>query len=227
MGIVCDKRTGICHARKKVPNGLEEATARVLGDNRVSVSWLKRSLATKDKRQANILGKPVLMEFDRVLAKAGATAKARPVQALLSGEEINRLAAYHYASQLAEDDVIPPAIHLTAGIQGYESTNSAIRSASVSRHRCRACVYRLVLPARGRIASLELERNNVAALHLGAVGRRSRERGGVNGTECGGVRSRVSAAGQDTSRGEAPVYLEREGDHDPYSAPPVPWPCAS
>jgi hypothetical protein len=37
-----------------------------------SISWLKRSLRTKDLREANIRAKPALIEFDRTLARAAA-----------------------------------------------------------------------------------------------------------------------------------------------------------
>ncbi len=106
MGIIRDKRTGIYHARKKVPEGLEETTAQVLRHDKSRLSWLTRTLGTKDKRQANVLGKPVLAEFDRVLARAAALIAARPVQSQLSDRDISRIAAYHFASKLAEDDDI-------------------------------------------------------------------------------------------------------------------------
>ena len=61
----------------------------------------KRSLHTKDLREANIKAKPVLIEFDRILAKAAAIAKDVPLVRELS--EIERLAAYQYASMLEED----------------------------------------------------------------------------------------------------------------------------
>jgi hypothetical protein len=71
MGIV-KNRHGTYEARKKVPKRLEEATATVLGVAKQRQSWLKKSLGTKDLREANIRAKPVLMEFDRTLARAEA-----------------------------------------------------------------------------------------------------------------------------------------------------------
>jgi hypothetical protein len=68
------------------------------------VSWLKRSLGTKDERQANVRAKPVMMEFDQIIARAEASLKAAPVKASLSDVEVRRIAAYHFASMLAEDE---------------------------------------------------------------------------------------------------------------------------
>jgi hypothetical protein len=51
MGIV-KNRHGSYEARKKVPKRLEEATATVLGVTKQRQSWLKKSLGTKDLREA-------------------------------------------------------------------------------------------------------------------------------------------------------------------------------
>jgi hypothetical protein len=66
MGIIRN-RHGVYEARKKVPKRLEEATATVLGVPKRRQSWLKKSLGTKDLREAKIRAKPVLMEFDRTV----------------------------------------------------------------------------------------------------------------------------------------------------------------
>ncbi len=60
MGIVKD-RHGTFYARKKVPKKLEAAVAQIIDPGKPRVSWLKRSLGTKDARQANARAKPVLM----------------------------------------------------------------------------------------------------------------------------------------------------------------------
>lgn len=67
------------------------------------VAWLKRSLRTKDTRQANILAKPVLIEFDRILEQATKRLETRPKRTELSDQEISRLSSYHYASLLEEN----------------------------------------------------------------------------------------------------------------------------
>lgn len=68
------------------------------------MSWLKRSLGTKDIRQANTRAKLVLMEFDQIIAKVEATLKLLPVKVSLSDHEIKRIVAYRYAFMLAEDE---------------------------------------------------------------------------------------------------------------------------
>ena len=70
MGVLKSKH-GVYYVRKKVPAKLERAVSTVLGVPRSRVSWLKRSLHTKDPREANIKAKPVLIEFDCVLASGG------------------------------------------------------------------------------------------------------------------------------------------------------------
>jgi hypothetical protein len=103
MGIVRN-RYGVHEARKKVPKHLMEATATVLGASKQRQSWLKKSLGTKDPREAKIRAKPVLMEFDRVLARAEALIAEKPLRASLTQAEIQRIAELHYANILAGDD---------------------------------------------------------------------------------------------------------------------------
>jgi hypothetical protein len=104
MGVV--KVGDVYYARKVVPPKLQRAVSRVLGAPKARVSWLKRSLRTKDQREANIRAKPVLMEFDRILAKAEGLLEDTPERTSLRGHEIERLASYHFASVLNEDEVI-------------------------------------------------------------------------------------------------------------------------
>lgn len=104
MGII--KVKGTYYARKYIPAELQAAVARVLERPKARVSWLKRSLHTKDQREANIKAKPVLIEFDRILAKAAAIAKGAPFVRELSEIEIARMAAYQHASMLEEDEEV-------------------------------------------------------------------------------------------------------------------------
>jgi hypothetical protein len=103
MGVVRD-RHGTYYARVKVPDGLQEAVAQVLENGKARQAWLKRSLRTKNLQQANIIAKPVLMEFDRILARAKALLAEKPLRSSLSQSEIDRIAEYHLASTLAFDD---------------------------------------------------------------------------------------------------------------------------
>ena len=103
MGIVRNQH-GVFHLRKKVPKKLEEAVALVVGSAKPRVAWLKRTLGTKDHKAAKVRAAPVLMEFDRILAQAEALNTERPLRTSLSEKEIERIAQYHFASVLAEDD---------------------------------------------------------------------------------------------------------------------------
>ena len=105
MGVLKSKH-GVYYVRKKVPAKLEQAVSTVLGVPRSRVSWLKRSLRTKDLREANIRAKPVLMEFDRILASAAGLLQDAPLRTDLSEVEIERIADYQYASMLEEDEEV-------------------------------------------------------------------------------------------------------------------------
>jgi hypothetical protein len=103
MGLHKD-RYGTYYARHKVPPRLQEAVARVLDNGKSKQAWLKRSLGTKVLREANVRGKPVQMEFDRIIAKAEAQLKERPVRTSLTDIEIKRIAEFLYAHELAADE---------------------------------------------------------------------------------------------------------------------------
>lgn len=103
MGIVKNEY-GVFHLRKKVPKELEETVALVTGAAKPRVAWLKKSLHTKDLKAAKVRAAPVLMDFDRILAKAEALNAERPLRASLSDKEIERIAQYHFAAVLADDD---------------------------------------------------------------------------------------------------------------------------
>lgn len=49
----------------------------VLGNGRPRVAWLKRSLRTKDLREANIRAKPILVEFDRLFGTSSCPTTGR------------------------------------------------------------------------------------------------------------------------------------------------------
>jgi hypothetical protein len=101
---VSKNRHGTYYAIKKVPPRLEEATATVLGVSKQRQSFLKRSLRTKDLREANIRAKPVLMEFDRILSRAETLLGNRPPRSTLTQSEIDRMAELHYVNLLAGDE---------------------------------------------------------------------------------------------------------------------------
>jgi hypothetical protein len=103
MGLLRNEH-GVFHLRKKVPKKLEGAVALVTGSAKPRIAWLKTTLGTKDYRAAKVRAAPLLMEFDRILAKAETLTAERPMRTSLSEKEIERIAQYHYAAMLAEDD---------------------------------------------------------------------------------------------------------------------------
>ncbi|RTL71602.1 MAG: hypothetical protein EKK41_09100 [Hyphomicrobiales bacterium] len=105
MGIIKNKH-GVYAARKKVPEELGEAVAAYIGNGKARVAWLQKSLQTISHDEANKLAKPVLMEFDRLLARARQDVKPSPLRENLSDTEIERMAAYQVASPLAEDESV-------------------------------------------------------------------------------------------------------------------------
>jgi hypothetical protein len=99
MGTMKD-RHGTYYARVKVPARLQEAVARVLDQGKDRQSFLKKSLGTKDLKEANIRAKQVLAGFDRVFGEAEQLLATRPMRENLSAVEIKRLAEIYYASML-------------------------------------------------------------------------------------------------------------------------------
>jgi len=101
---VTQNEHGVFIVRKKVPKKLEEAAAVVTAASKPRVAFLQRSLRTKDKREAQRLAPPVLMEFERVLAEAEALLMERPLRSELDPREIERIASFFYVSELATDE---------------------------------------------------------------------------------------------------------------------------
>lgn len=61
-------RNGTFYAQQRVPDRLQEAVARVLKLDKPRLVFLKRSLATKVRNEANVRAKPVQMDFYRTLS---------------------------------------------------------------------------------------------------------------------------------------------------------------
>ncbi|MET4312840.1 site-specific integrase [Bradyrhizobium sp. RT4b] len=109
MGVIKD-RHNTYYALKTVPakpKGLRAAVALELSNGKASQANLKRSLGTKDIREANIRAKPVLAEFDRIIGRARArlAGSATPLvkRTNLSDIEIKRMAEYLYADTMSRD----------------------------------------------------------------------------------------------------------------------------
>jgi len=103
MGILKNEH-GVYYVRKKVPQGLQEATAQVRGKGRERQTFLKKSLGTKDLKEAKRKALLILAQFDRTIEKAKALASVRPLRTTLSEAEIERLANVYYAEVLADDE---------------------------------------------------------------------------------------------------------------------------
>jgi hypothetical protein len=103
MGLIKNEQ-GVFHLRRKVPKALEVATARVMGVPKQRISWLKQTLANKDGKRAKVLAKPIMMEFDRILAQAEALLVEHPVRTELTDAEIKQIADYFYAFTLCADE---------------------------------------------------------------------------------------------------------------------------
>jgi Domain of unknown function (DUF6538) len=103
MGLIRNEH-GVWCVRKKVPRALEEAAATVTGAAKDRVSWLKKSLRTKDEQRAKVLAPAVLMEFEGILAKAEASLIERPLRSELSEAEIKQITDYFTAHELGADE---------------------------------------------------------------------------------------------------------------------------
>jgi hypothetical protein len=105
MGLMKD-RHGTYYAQRRVPPRLQEAVARVLDNGKDRQVYLKKSLGTKDLKEANVRAKPVLAGFDRVLGEAEQLLAARPMRESLSAIETKRLTEIYYASMLERDETV-------------------------------------------------------------------------------------------------------------------------
>lgn len=99
------KIKGVYYAQRRVPDHLQAAVAQLLNRRKAKQVFLKRSLGTKDRKQADISIKPVLIEFDRLLRNAELLENSKPpVRSALSVAEISHMAEYVYAQALAWDE---------------------------------------------------------------------------------------------------------------------------
>jgi hypothetical protein len=107
MGLIKD-RHGTWFAQQRVPNRYQVAVARLLANGKPKQVYLKRSLGTKDLKDANIRAKPVLAGFDRIIRDAAAIAEqpsAKPqARSSLNETEVRLMADYVYATTLAWDE---------------------------------------------------------------------------------------------------------------------------
>lgn len=94
--------------QRKVPERLQAAVARYIGSKRPKQVYLKKSLGTKDRREATRRAAHALAGIDRILKGAEALTLKPKAKAnrrtSLSDTEIKRMAEYVYAKTLAWDD---------------------------------------------------------------------------------------------------------------------------
>jgi hypothetical protein len=94
--------------QRKVPERLQAAVARILGGKKATQVYLKKSLATKDRREATRRAPHALADIDRTLREAEALVKQptpkAALRAKLTDTEIKRMAEYVYAKALALDE---------------------------------------------------------------------------------------------------------------------------
>jgi hypothetical protein len=69
--------------------------------------FLQRTLGTKELREANIRAKPVLIEFDQIIARAQSIVAERPLRTSLQKREIEQIANFYYAHELTVDRDLP------------------------------------------------------------------------------------------------------------------------
>jgi len=96
--------------QKKVPEQLQAAVARVLGSKKQTQVYLKKSLGTKDRREAARRAPHALADLDRTLREAEALSKQQPAKrkaqrrATVNDAEIKRMGEYVYVKALAWDE---------------------------------------------------------------------------------------------------------------------------
>ncbi|WP_024509686.1 site-specific integrase [Bradyrhizobium sp. ARR65] len=103
MNIVKD-RHGTYYVQQRVPERLQEAVARVLDADEPRRVFLKKSLGTKNLKDAKAAAPHVLAEFGRIIGQAEALLKEQPVVTVLTDVQIKRMAESYYATLLAEDE---------------------------------------------------------------------------------------------------------------------------
>ena len=103
MGLIKD-RHGTFYVQKRVPDALQEAVALVLGADQPRRVFLKKSLGTKNFKEAKAAAPLVVADFNRIIGEAEAQLKEQPVVAELSDTQIKRMAESYYATMLADDE---------------------------------------------------------------------------------------------------------------------------
>jgi hypothetical protein len=107
MPYLVTNSAGVWCVQRRVPDKLQNAVARVLGSKKQTQKYLKKSLGTKDRREANRRAPHALADLDRTLRAAEAVAQQRSekpkaiLRTTLNDAEIKRMAEYVYPSILS------------------------------------------------------------------------------------------------------------------------------
>lgn len=110
MPYLIKNSAGVWCVQRKVPEPLQAAVARALGSKKQTQKYLKKSLGTKDRREANRRAMHALADLDRTLREAEALTRQQPpkpkapLRTTLNDAEIKRMAEYVYAKTLAWDE---------------------------------------------------------------------------------------------------------------------------
>lgn len=90
MGIIKD-RHGTYYVQRRVPTHLQEAVAHVLNSDGPRRVFLKKSLGTKNLKEAKAAAPHVLADFSRIIGEAEAFLKEQPLIAVLADTQIKRM----------------------------------------------------------------------------------------------------------------------------------------
>ena len=110
MPYLIQNSAGVWCVQRRVPEPLQAAVARVLGSNKQTQKYLKKSLGTKERREANRRATHALADLDRTFREAEALIRQEPPKpkapprTTLNDTEIKRMAEYIYAKTLAWDE---------------------------------------------------------------------------------------------------------------------------
>jgi hypothetical protein len=97
MPYLIKNSAGVWCVQRKVPEKLQAAVARVLGSKKQTQIYLKKSLGTKDRREATRRATHTLADLDRTLREAEALTRQQPLtrqaqlRATLNDAEIKRM----------------------------------------------------------------------------------------------------------------------------------------
>jgi hypothetical protein len=101
---IIQNRHGTYYVQRRVPEHLQEAVARILDADQPRRVFLKKSLGTKNRKEAVAAAPLILADFNRIIGEAEALLKDQPIVTSLTDTQIKRMAESYYATLLAEDE---------------------------------------------------------------------------------------------------------------------------